>query len=310
MSQMEADTLTGQGNDLFQSQRYPEAVACFERATAIFPSHELAWKGLGHALYCLNRFVDAARAFDRAVGLRPNSATALWGGALAHAEAGNRVMAKNYLMRTLELQPTWIEMVPKAPALAGFVQYSSYVRELLRSVFGSFNGLEVRHATNTTASVEIARFINSPTAAYSTYCSLGLSNQTWPDPRQPRIELLLAVRDGSYAAACGQILGNATFHCMQERFFPNPGSIIRDLISVLGVAELSAKFPHAYFISPTAWRIKLPIDRGPPVTTLLQLVLVTDREYQFWRDNGQSAFDALVEAKEVDFGDLRRDSAI
>jgi hypothetical protein len=309
MSQQEADVLTAQGNDLFQAQRYSDAVTLFERAAAIFPPHELAWKGLGHSLYCLGRFVESARAFDRAIGLRSNSATALWGGALAHAEAGNRVMAKNYLMRTLELQPSWIEMVPKTPALAGFVQYSTYAKELLRTVFGSFNATEFRHASNAT-SVDIARVINSPASSYSTYCSLGLCNQAWAEPRQPRLELLLAVRDGIAPAVCGQILSNAAFHCLEKQFYPNPGSMIKDLVSVLGIADISQQFPHAYFAQPTAWQFKLPLDRGPPPMTLLQLVPVTDAEFQFWRDKGLAAFEWMMSEKAADLGDLRRASAI
>jgi hypothetical protein len=44
-------------------------------------------------------------AFDRAIGLRPESATALWGGAVAHAEIGNKVVAQNYLRRWVTLHP-------------------------------------------------------------------------------------------------------------------------------------------------------------------------------------------------------------
>ena len=82
MSQAAADQLAAEGHALFEEQRYAEAAARFERAATIFPSHHPAWKGLGHALLCLGRTHEAARAFDRAIGLRPDSATALWGGAL------------------------------------------------------------------------------------------------------------------------------------------------------------------------------------------------------------------------------------
>src|SRR5262245_63880018 len=93
MSQAAADSLVDEANELFRTERYADAVQRFERAAQIFPMHALAWKGLGHSLLCLGKPHDAARAFDRAIGLRTESATALWGGAVAHAEVGNKVVA-------------------------------------------------------------------------------------------------------------------------------------------------------------------------------------------------------------------------
>src|SRR5690242_13850247 len=104
MSQAAADQLVSEGNDLFRAEQFAEAVTRFERAVNVFPHHALGWRGLGHALLCLGKPHEAARAFDQAIGLAPASATALWGGALAHAEVGNKVIAKDYLKRTLALQ--------------------------------------------------------------------------------------------------------------------------------------------------------------------------------------------------------------
>jgi hypothetical protein len=73
MTQVAADRLAAEGNELFQQGDFASAAERFERAATIFPSHHLAWKGLGHALLCLGRPVEAARAFDRAIGLRPRA---------------------------------------------------------------------------------------------------------------------------------------------------------------------------------------------------------------------------------------------
>src|SRR6266478_2696432 len=110
MSQAAADALVSEGHELFRVEQFGEAAQRFQRAVAVFPQHAIGWKGLGHALLCMGKPHEAARAFDQAIGLRPDSATALWGGALAHAEVGNKVVAQNYLRRTLALQPTWIAM--------------------------------------------------------------------------------------------------------------------------------------------------------------------------------------------------------
>src|SRR5262249_58938248 len=100
----------GEAHELLRAEKFADAAQRYERATVAFPQHPLAWKGLGHAHLCMGQPHEAARAFDRAIGLKPDSATALWGGAVAHAEVGNKVVAQNYLRRTLALQPSWIEM--------------------------------------------------------------------------------------------------------------------------------------------------------------------------------------------------------
>src|SRR5215467_14676213 len=131
MSLAAADALVAEANELIQAERYEDAAAKFERAAQVFPPHPLAWKGLGHALLCLGRPHEAARAFDRAIGLRPESATALWGGAVAHAEVGNKVIAQNYLRRTLVLQPSWITMARTVSQLVPLLQVSTKAADAL-----------------------------------------------------------------------------------------------------------------------------------------------------------------------------------
>src|SRR5258706_11435917 len=135
MSQAAADALVEEANAFSRPENFADAGTRFERAAQIFPPHAIAWKGLGHALLCLGRPHEAARAFDRAIGLKPDSATALWGGAVAHADTGNKVVAQSYLKRVLALQPTWLDMARGVPQLAQFLQVSSRTAEALRAVF-------------------------------------------------------------------------------------------------------------------------------------------------------------------------------
>src|SRR3954447_6091808 len=162
MSLAAADALVSSANELFRAEKFSDAAKQFERATQVFPPHPLAWKGLGHALLCLGRPHEAARAFDRAIGLRPESATALWGGAVAHAEIGNKVVAQNYLQRTLALQPTWIDMARGVPSLAGFLRVSNLAADLIRNALGSYSSRTYRHATDENRAVEVGRAVNQP----------------------------------------------------------------------------------------------------------------------------------------------------
>jgi Suppressor of fused protein (SUFU) len=303
MSRQASDELVAEANALFQSERYADAVAKFERAVQIFPQHALGWKGLGHALLCLAKPHEAARAFDRSIGIRQDSATALWGGAVAHAELGNKLMAQNYLRRTLALQPTWIEMARGIPLLAPLLQTSTRAADALRTAFGTFSTRTYRHSGDESRAVEIGRIANQPKHAVWTYATIGLSNKTWPEPGRPCVELLLATQvDGEI---CGQILANLAFHLGETGFFPQPGVLVRDVIGALGAGDLSQRLPHVFIGIPRIWKLRLPLDATPPPITLAQVIPVSEAEYAIWRTN-PTAFEVSFVERGVDPTDLRR----
>ena len=303
MSQAVADALVAEAHELFRREKYAEAAARFEKAAQIFPAHAIAWKGLGHALLCCGRPHDAARAFDQAIGLAPGSATALWGGAVAHAELGNKVVAQNYLKRTLALQPTWIEMARGVPQLAGFLQVSTRAAELVRIAFGAFSTRTYRHAADAARTVEVGRILNQPRFGQWTYVTIGLSNRVWPEVGRPRVELVLATMIDS--EICGQILANLAFHLGDTGFFPEPGVMVRDVIGALGAGDLSQRLPHVYITVPRVWELKLPLEVGPPPVTLAQVVPVSEAEYAAWRQ-GVAGFEASLAKRRVELADLGR----
>jgi tetratricopeptide (TPR) repeat protein len=312
MSQAAADTLVREGDELFREERFGEAAARFERAVAVFPHHSLGWRGLGHALLCLGRPHEAARAFDQAIGLRPDSATALWGGALAHAEIGNKVIARDYLRRTIALQPSWADMALAVPALASFLQVSSRTADRLHAIFGTFTTQRYHHANHPDRYVDIARIKNSPAIGTTTFVTIGLSNAEWQEAERPRIELVLASNlDAEQESAaggdtCSQILANLAFHLAETRFFPEPGTMVRDVVGALDAGELSKRLPHIYVQVPKAWGIELPLDEGPPAVTLAQVFPISEHEYQTWRSLGPQRFEQQLIERAIDVTDLRR----
>lgn len=304
MSQAAADSLVTEGNELLLNERFADAVLRFEKAAQLFPPHPLAWRGLGHSLLRLGRPQEAARAFDRAIGLLPESATALWGGAVAHAEVGNKVVAKDYLQRTLAVQPTWVEMALGIPQLARFLQTSTRAADALRGAFGAFSSRTYRHASDDSLEVEVGRIANQPQFGQWTFVTVGLSNRAWPDPQRPRIELILASTID--ADVCGQILANLAFHLADTAFFPEPGVMVRDVVGALGNADLSQRLPHVWISVPRAWpALRLPLDEETPAVTLAQVVPVSEAEYALWQRNPAELDLALV-ARSIDVADLRR----
>jgi hypothetical protein len=307
MSQAAADALVDEGHSLFRAERFTEAAAKYERAVAVFPPHALGWKGLGHALLCLGKPHEAARAFDQAIGLKPQSATALWGGALAHAEIGNKVVAQNYLRRTLLLQPTWVTMAHGVAQLAPFLQLSTRAADLLKSAFGAFSGRTYRHAQNHQNAIEVGRIANLPVFGQWTFVTVGLSNKEWQDQR-PRVELVMASTVDT--ELCGQILANLGFHLSANHFFPEPGTIVRDVVAALQADDLSQRLPHVYVHSPKAWNLHLPLDIGPPPITLAQVFPISEAEYQAWRSLGAERFERTLVDRRVDVADLKRVGAV
>jgi tetratricopeptide (TPR) repeat protein len=304
MSLAAADALVTSANELFRAEKFSDAAKQFERATQMFPPHPLAWKGLGHALLCLGRPHEAARAFDRAIGLRPESATALWGGAVAHAEVGNKVVAQNYLRRTLALQPTWVELARSVSQLAPYLMVSTRAADALRDALGTYSTRTYRHSSDATRAIEVGRFLDRPSYSQWTYATIGLSNTKWPELGRPRVELLLATSVDE-ASVCGQILANLAFHLADTSFFPEPGVMVRDVIGALGDGDLSQRLPHVYVTVPRAWKLALPIDDGPPAITLAQVVPMSEAEYLVWRRN-YATFEGILEQRKVDLTDLRR----
>ena len=302
MSQAAADLLVNEGYGLFRAERFGDAVVAFERAVALFPPHALGWKGLGHSLLCLHKPKEAARAFDQAIGLRSDSATALWGGALAHAELGNTVIAQNYLRRTLALQPTWFVMALSVPQLVPLLQVSTRAADLLRSAFGPFSGRAYRHAADPARSIEVGRIANRPAFGLWTFLTVGMSNTVWPD--RPRIELVMASTVDT--ELCGQILANLAFHLTSTHFFPEPGTVVRDVVAALAAGELSQRLPHVYVQPPKAWNVELPLDLGPPPITIAQVFPISEAEFQRWRMAGAERFERSLTDRKVDVADLRR----
>jgi len=298
-----ADALVSTANELFRAEKFSEAAEKFERAVQVYPPHPLAWKGLGHALLCLGRMHEAARAFDRAIGLRPDSATALWGGTVAHAEVGNKVVAQNYLRRTLALQPTWIEMARSVPQLAPFLLVSTRAADALRGSLGTFSTRAYHRNHDDAVALEIARFADQPRRTQWTYATIGLSNTKWPELGRPRVELMLA--STLDAEVCGQILANLAFHLADTGFFPEPCVMVRDVVGALGAGDLSQRLPHAYVTVPRLWQLALPLDAKPPPITVAQVVAVSEPEYARWRSDPAS-FDAWVNQHSDELIDLER----
>lgn len=308
MSRADADVLAQQGLTLLEATQFAQAEACFLRACEVFPSHDIAWKGLGNARYQLGRYLEAARAFDQAIGLRPNSATALWGGALAHAESGNREIARNYLLQTLALQPSWAVMLAQTPKLATLLTLSMVAKVAFREQFGGFATKLYECGGAHAFKIEVGGVQGAPVEGETTFFTMGMCDHPWPDPRQPRIELITTAPVGAAPDAYGIVLANATAYCMAHNYFPYWGTVIPEVANGVDVrnAPFASTFRHGYIMQARDWRLPVPLDKGPPAIMVYQLVLVSTAEAEFIERNGEKVFAALVESHQPVFANPRR----
>lgn len=99
------DALREAARGHFAAGRFREAVAAYERAATLNPSHAGTFAGLGACHMKLNNARGAVVAYERAVQLQPTSAPFFSALGRAHLQAGNRTAARAAFQRALTLDP-------------------------------------------------------------------------------------------------------------------------------------------------------------------------------------------------------------
>ena len=67
-----AADLYNQGQTLYESKRYQEALESYDRAVEILPNYEEAWLAQGDALQNLQRYREALNAYEQAIKIKPD----------------------------------------------------------------------------------------------------------------------------------------------------------------------------------------------------------------------------------------------
>lgn len=93
------------GNQLYRLERFPEALAAFERALQLQPNLHQAWYGQGQVLTTQGRYAAALQAFERALAIAPTFHLALRDRALVYALQESYEAAIADLDRVVQLAP-------------------------------------------------------------------------------------------------------------------------------------------------------------------------------------------------------------
>ncbi|MBO9998935.1 MAG: tetratricopeptide repeat protein [Cyanobacteria bacterium SID2] len=98
-----------QGNALFFSQRYPEAISAYDRAIELKPDYYQAWSNRGSALFHRQRYEAAIESYDRALELKFDYPEA-WnnrGGAMTKLRQFDEALTS--YDRAVQLKPDYVE---------------------------------------------------------------------------------------------------------------------------------------------------------------------------------------------------------
>jgi tetratricopeptide (TPR) repeat protein len=93
------------GVALGNSERYEEAIKCFDKAIEIDPSYADAWNLKGLVLVNLERYEEAIRYFDKAIEIDPMDADAWYNKGLALSNLGRYEEAVICCDRAIEMKP-------------------------------------------------------------------------------------------------------------------------------------------------------------------------------------------------------------
>ncbi len=101
----EAGTLATAGWQLWQQQRFADAIPKFEQAVELDPDSTQAWNGLGWARFNSGDSIAAVPAFEKCVELEPSHPAALNGLGQVYLSWGEFDMAKKYLTKAAPQAP-------------------------------------------------------------------------------------------------------------------------------------------------------------------------------------------------------------
>ncbi|RNB61197.1 suppressor of fused domain protein [Brevibacillus gelatini] len=157
--------------------------------------------------------------------------------------------------------------------------------------------------------IDVVIMDNKPNQYETTYATVGLCNYDIGysvDNKPLRVEFIGACID-EYTLF-GNILSTCAFNIINSDYSCSPGTIFPDVIKMY-YPEFNMK--HVMFVSPFLWDEKLTsFDFDDKHVSWLQLIPISDAEYNYAKQNGSEALEDLLAQSDVDVLDVNRDSVL
>ena len=148
-----------------------------------------------------------------------------------------------------------------------------------------------------------------PCEAVTSYSTVKLSDHPmiWPAGEFPT-RLELAGLCANTAEFFPNMLASAAFRIMQSHAICKPGSVIHDCARQ---PYSSSRLPHLYLTAPFLWEQELrTLDCGTKKVSWLLAMLISDAEYRFLKEYGDTAFERLLESQNIDISNPQRPSVL
>lgn len=169
--------------------------------------------------------------------------------------------------------------------------------------------INYRHDTEP-ISIEIVFSPNNPSAKYTTYSTLGLSDYSmyeYGDSQEYPVRLELIGVAQSDIAYFSNIMATLAFYVMRQSLFFYPGAILPNIVPIY---DSSSKLKHIYFSDPFFWSPLSLVEMKTKKVAWLWAFPVTDAEEKYISKHGSDEFESLLEKNEVNVFDMNRSSII
>lgn len=182
-------------------------------------------------------------------------------------------------------------------------------KELAKFALSAFGGTPrvTNYFDDNNHSVDVLACANRPDEGVTSYCTLGLSDHPMFQGEQEfpiRLEMVGAC--ASDVTWFANMLSTSAFYVMQRGWLCRPGVVLQNSVD-LYAPSLTLK--HLYFTVPFLWDDKLKtVQLETKKVAWLLAVMITDGEYQYIKDQGDEAFEELLERTGVDIYDIDRQS--
>jgi antitoxin YqcF len=161
------------------------------------------------------------------------------------------------------------------------------------------------------AAIDILTCENAPQTGVNSYCTLALSDYRVYDGagNQLSFGIELAAACETEAKSFVNALSTCAFNIIKDRMAVYPGVVFPRVLDLYD--GLSDTLSHAFLVDPFLWGDAFKSRKLETKTVaFLQMVPISDKEYQFLQENGADALEREFERKQIDVFNISRPSVV
>ncbi|CAM3824521.1 hypothetical protein BS11774_19140 [Bacillus subtilis] len=183
---------------------------------------------------------------------------------------------------------------------------------IARTVLGAFGGkpkVTKYWDDNENSNIDILSVSDQPQEGITSYATLGLSDHSinYEVNGTPlRIEIVAAMESASDIYA--NVLSTCAFNIINSNFTCAPGVIFKNVISMY---DQETDMRHVMFVSPFLWEEDLELlEFSNKSVTWLMAIPISEGDLQVTEKHGPDYLQDLLESKQIDIFDIKRESVV